>query len=1601
MAKVINDLSPVPQSIDECADHVAFFSGYDRPRYYNHETKSSGRLGLDDWSSPEYKPSGIVVGSAVVLSESPITGTLHSVEGTSKIILGSTAITANDQYNGFLVRNRDRDMSDFVEDTVEGVNRKSITILTETPGSAGDLIEILNPAGDSSVDKTAIEIAGSIVKLANGEITSSGQFNGQLAVNTATKMAGKIKNTYFLNTVVAGTDSFTLAYPPTIQDNYTLDPDEADTITLHKGFTAAPSPEYTIGSGYSFPYSVPEAVVGRWAYNKTTGFYGKILTVTPGSTTILDGYDRYNRPIYKTLNYTAITFSNMVIKSGDKIVIYTALNPYIETTTVASSTILPGGFRKVVPANTSLITFNNEYVTTSTDVYLIQNTTKGTLSTISSSLANEGASNTTEAHIELETPAVGWQTGAVKIYATTIFTSPHTVSGQSTASNISDILPDSIAKQYKILYSKSSLIASDDEYNGMFLYNKTRNAVSWIIDTAVSESTDNYLVFNTLLSGSTAKYWQAPDAIDIIGQPKIGLENGRYYSIKVVPANRDIAQSGFPVIGSATLPSMPIAPTYDQREIVFVIPTHDQMRSVFCGDCYSSSTTTMQIESADWTTSEFIGATLFNVESGRSTRIISNTVDTLTFVAVSTFAISAGDRFQIQKSECTDRFIFASSGATQEEAISGDFYFQDVIKDNTSTSYTMKTFAIGDLFLGDNYQPPNAAVCHTVGDVLFSGGGIDTSGAGLARVNRDKETKTGASFSVITDTFEDAGTQRVVRIEVGTPFSAIYKNSIVSITGASNTNNNISKTSVIRVGSRDTLLKTSSWNGSGYLAVSQLTGTEEVISSNGTSIPSIAAGRINFTAGTCYDLVLSNGSKYPLTEGAGLICYDISGNGYDGNATGITATALWTGQVPQYAPIVMNPYTTALELVASDHDVVGFNGPNANEFGIDCWIITRDYFGGSQSIYDSNPFSIRLTGTGEVLVSFSGNGTITSEDDCWSHDTLNHLAIKYNSTTGAGSIWVNGVDVTLANTTTATYPVMTGAAAEIASGQGLNADIFRFRVWEVDFDVAAAYVLGSLDDTIEIPKDDFKPWISSGTIFVNATGDLDGIIRYGASFKKIPSKQADPTQTVLNTPVSNPPEQIKQWFEILNSSGINYNNDTTAVIEMVPNVVEGVLAGFSEGMIDAKISFDDDASGAYQIAWVNHIEQRLGLYREYIGTNSSYTPRYTIKSSNNLSYSDYKNPHRWRAESVIEISDDIKALSSIGKNLLAFCKRSIWRISTLELGYAPQMITNSIYFDAPRSICSNGQVVAFFDGEGFSITDGVSVRSMTSIKSRDYLRGINKDRASQICGIYNPSESRFEFYFPMGSEEQNNYGLYISEGTYNNVPISRPDSSVVFSGYEGGAFCIYHGTSGSYENGEATIWSHKEDTDGLNGTEYSSTVVAISDNVILVHSSAAIDWADGDVVLIYPAGSGSYQQCIIKTVTENPDPEVGVKEYELEFSDSYNLSGVSAGDSVLYGAIPFDYGIKWDDFQSPQFLKRVRELHLDLIGMTGKIYVDHYKDLNETPVQNDVKDVTPLESKLVFRFRQGTAYIYGFRLRGWSVTKFKINAFERIFSPIV
>lgn len=87
------------------------------------------------------------------------------------------------------------------------------------------------------------------------------------------------------------------------------------------------------------------------------------------------------------------------------------------------------------------------------------------------------------------------------------------------------------------------------------------------------------------------------------------------------------------------------------------------------------------------------------------------------------------------------------------------------------------------------------------------------------------------------------------------------------------------------------------------LSAPHLTGSEIIVKSTGDAVPTVAAGAITFTAGSCGYVELDDGTKYVLqasntsTQGA---VYDVSGNGNHGALTGHTAPAFTTIEEGSY-----------------------------------------------------------------------------------------------------------------------------------------------------------------------------------------------------------------------------------------------------------------------------------------------------------------------------------------------------------------------------------------------------------------------------------------------------------------------------------------------------------------------------------------------------------------------------------------------------------------------------------------------------------------------------------------------------------------------------
>ena len=137
-----------------------------------------------------------------------------------------------------------------------------------------------------------------------------------------------------------------------------------------------------------------------------------------------------------------------------------------------------------------------------------------------------------------------------------------------------------------------------------------------------------------------------------------------------------------------------------------------------------------------------------------------------------------------------------------------------------------------------------------------------------------------------------------------------------------------------------------------YLSIPSLTGSETVTSSGGTSTPTISAGRIDFTAGTCWDLQLSNGDRYVFSEKDGTTIHNVTANARHATLTNASLASFWAATQTEFAWGCNNGYrldgSTLIPaqvggLVAADGNAItnppGFNG--ASELDHDPYTVPK------------------------------------------------------------------------------------------------------------------------------------------------------------------------------------------------------------------------------------------------------------------------------------------------------------------------------------------------------------------------------------------------------------------------------------------------------------------------------------------------------------------------------------------------------------------------------------------------------------------------------------------------------------------------------------
>lgn len=321
------------------------------------------------------------------------------------------------------------------------------------------------------------------------------------------------------------------------------------------------------------------------------------------------------------------------------------------------------------------------------------------------------------------------------------------------------------------------------------------------------------------------------------------------------------------------------------------------------------------------------------------------------------------------------------------------------------------------------------------------------------------------------------------------------------------------------------------------ISVSSLTGSETVVSSGGTSTPSISAGQIDFTAGTCWDLRLSNGMIIPMSnKGMGGV-YDTFNKAFYPITT--YAASMWNGTQDSYHEHLNNGCDIALDFDGID-DVVSLTsdtnlaGDFKISFGINFGVMPTGDNGIFSSANTANAFILR---SNTIAVKINGS---------WHTDVAPALSANTNyqiEVIRTGTLLTVKVDGSVHKILTVNSATFTINRIGRYSSHEVNALLWDFVVE---------------DNGAEVFNSRFIDGGSSTQVTDDSVNGDHGTIN-GATYVEIPAN-ADGTSPLGRSALSNPAGKL--------------NTHTTKLVEQEPDAPD--LRGVDLGDFD-------DSEGGYAI----------------------------------------------------------------------------------------------------------------------------------------------------------------------------------------------------------------------------------------------------------------------------------------------------------------------------------------------------------------------------------------------------------------------------------
>jgi len=231
-----------------------------------------------------------------------------------------------------------------------------------------------------------------------------------------------------------------------------------------------------------------------------------------------------------------------------------------------------------------------------------------------------------------------------------------------------------------------------------------------------------------------------------------------------------------------------------------------------------------------------------------------------------------------------------------------------------------------------------------------------------------------------------------------------------------------------------------------YISVPSLVGTETVVSSGGTATPSIVAGRINFTAGTAHNVLLSNGSHYPISSGAGNAVYDVVNFAHGGtvNAPTWATQDVFHWNLLNGFDVGRNLLKHSANMMDAVFEATGATKINSNtvSFGANTDRILQQIAGSAAGL--TVKFSVFLAGSGSVrlqISNFVDNATALIVINLTGVLTRHSITHTFNNTaTASWGVVVRGADGTFPNVVTVTnWQAQTGVLSAYQPTLNTNA----------------------------------------------------------------------------------------------------------------------------------------------------------------------------------------------------------------------------------------------------------------------------------------------------------------------------------------------------------------------------------------------------------------------------------------------------------------------------------------------------------------------------------------------------------------------------------